>query len=86
MITLCLLAAADTVLRAERGQAYRWMSLAAAALAALAVLAKGLIGVVLPGAILFLWLAWGRRWRGLARCSGRPRCWCSWRWRRPGSC
>ncbi len=66
MITLCLLAAADTVLRAERGQAYRWMSLAAAALAALAVLAKGLIGVVLPGAILFLWLAWGRRWRGLA--------------------
>lgn len=66
MIALCLLAAADTVLRAERGQAYRWMSLAAAALAALAVLAKGLIGVVLPGAILFLWLAWGRRWRGLA--------------------
>ena len=66
LITLCVLAAADTVLRAERGQAYRWMSLAAAALAGLAVLAKGLIGLVLPGAILFIWLVWGRRWRGLA--------------------
>jgi 4-amino-4-deoxy-L-arabinose transferase-like glycosyltransferase len=66
MIALCLLAAADAVLRAERGQAWRRMSLAAAALAALAVLAKGLIGVVLPGAILFLWLAWRRYWRGLA--------------------
>lgn len=65
MITLCVLAAADTVLRAERGEAYRWMSLAAAALAGLAVLAKGLIGLVLPGAILFVWLVWGRRWRGL---------------------
>ena len=64
LITLCVLAAADTVLRAERGQAYRWMSLAAAALAGLAVLAKGLIGLVLPGAILFIWLVWGRRWRG----------------------
>ena len=65
MITLCVLAAADTVLRVERGEAYRWMSLAAAALAGLAVLAKGLIGLVLPGAILFVWLVWGRRWRGL---------------------
>ncbi|MCR2157795.1 hypothetical protein NSX53_23670, partial [Salmonella enterica] len=51
MITLCVLAAADTALRVERGEAYRWMSLAAAALAGLAVLAKGLIGLVLPGAI-----------------------------------
>ena len=66
MITLCVLAAADAVLRLERGQAYRWMSLAAAALAGLAVLAKGLIGLVLPGAILFIWLVWGRRWRALA--------------------
>lgn len=66
MITLCVLAAADTVVRAERGQAYRWMSLAAAALAGVAMLAKGLIGLVLPGAILFVWLVWSRRWRGLA--------------------
>lgn len=66
MITLCVLAAVDTVLRVERGEAYRWMSLAAGALAAVAVLAKGLIGLVLPGAILLIWIVWERRWRGLA--------------------
>ncbi|MGB3436064.1 ArnT family glycosyltransferase [Achromobacter sp.] len=66
MITLCVLAAVETVLRVERGEAWRWMSAAAGALAALAVLAKGLIGLVLPGAILLLWLVWERRWRGLA--------------------
>ena len=41
------------------GQAYRVMSLVAAALAGLAVLAKGLIGLVLPGAVLFIWLVAG---------------------------
>lgn len=66
MIALCVLAAADTVLRVERGEAWRGMAVAAGALAALAVLAKGLIGLVLPGAILLIWLAWERRWRGLA--------------------
>lgn len=66
MITLCVLAAVDTVLRAERAQPYRWMSLAAAVLAALAVLAKGLIGLALPGAIMLIWLIWTRRWQGLA--------------------
>ena len=65
MISLCVLAAAETALRAERGQAYRVMSLVAAALAGLAVLAKGLIGLVLPGAVLFIWLVAGKRWRGL---------------------
>ncbi|AVJ30847.1 ArnT family glycosyltransferase [Achromobacter spanius] len=66
LITLCVLAAADTALRVERGEGARGMAVAAAALAGLAVLAKGLIGLVLPGAILLLWLVWERRWRGLA--------------------
>ncbi len=66
MITLCVLAATDTVLREERGEAWHAMAVAAGALAALAVLAKGLIGLVLPGAILLIWLVWERRWRGLA--------------------
>ncbi|MBO9352826.1 phospholipid carrier-dependent glycosyltransferase [Bordetella petrii] len=66
LITLCVLAGADAVLRAETGRAYRAMSLAAAALAALAVLAKGLIGLVLPGGSLCLWLLLTRRWRGYA--------------------
>ncbi|MDR2837227.1 MAG: glycosyltransferase family 39 protein [Azonexus sp.] len=64
MIALCLLAAADTVLRRADGRPYRAMSLAAAAFAALAVLAKGLIGIALPGLILLLWLMARRDGRG----------------------
>ncbi|HYG43408.1 MAG TPA: glycosyltransferase family 39 protein [Bordetella sp.] len=66
LVALCVLAGADAVLSAEAGRAYRPMSVAAAALAALAVLAKGLIGLVLPGATLCLWLLLTRRWRGYA--------------------
>src|SRR5690606_22019405 len=65
-VSLCVLAGADAVLRAQAGRPHRAMSLAAAGLAALAVLAKGLIGLVLPGAILCLWLLLTRRWRGYA--------------------
>lgn len=66
LITLCVLASVDTVMRQEQGSAYRWMSLAAAALAALAVLAKGLIGLLLPGVIVLIWLARRRRLRGIS--------------------
>jgi len=66
LVSLCVLAGADAVLRAQAGRPHRAMSLAAAGLAALAVLAKGLIGLVLPGAILCLWLLLTRRWRGYA--------------------
>lgn len=72
LITLCVLAATETVLRAERGEGHRWMSVAAAALAALAVLAKGLIGLALPGAVMLVWLAWGRRWRALGALAWPP--------------
>jgi 4-amino-4-deoxy-L-arabinose transferase-like glycosyltransferase len=48
------------------GVALRWL-LAAWALSALAVLAKGLIGIVLPGAIVALWLLAQGRWRDLLR-------------------
>ena len=64
LVSLCVLAGADAVLSAQAGRPYRAMSLAAAALAGLAVLAKGLIGLVLPGAALCLWLLLTRRWRG----------------------
>ena len=63
-ITLSILAAADGVLRAEAQQPFRLMSIAAAMLAALAVLAKGLIGLVLPGATICFWLLLTRRWHG----------------------
>ncbi|AZY50282.1 ArnT family glycosyltransferase [Bordetella avium] len=64
LITLCVLAGADTIMRVSQGQPWRYMSLATALAAALAVLAKGLIGVVLPAAILFFWLLMRRDWRG----------------------
>ena len=64
MISLCAGRGRDRA-AGRAGQAYRVMSLVAA-LAGLAVLAKGLIGLVLPGAVLFIWLVAGR----LARPEG----------------
>lgn len=72
LIALSILAGADTVLRAEAGQPFRMMSLAAAAMAGLAVLAKGLIGLLLPGAVLCLWMMATRRWRGFAALCWPP--------------
>ncbi|WMD23670.1 glycosyltransferase family 39 protein [Achromobacter seleniivolatilans] len=65
MITLCVLAAADTALRRELGRPFRGMSIATGVFAALAVLAKGLIGLALPGAIVLAWLLLRRDWRGM---------------------
>ena len=66
-ITATILAFAHAALLepGERGRAAAL--LAAYALCALGVLAKGLIGIVLPGMVLFLWLAWERRWRVMLR-------------------
>jgi len=65
LIACCVLAGAETVLRAGEGRPARRMALLAAACAALAVLAKGLIGLVLPGAALLAWMTALRDWRGL---------------------
>ncbi|WP_454692178.1 ArnT family glycosyltransferase [Achromobacter aloeverae] len=65
LIGLTTLCGASTVLSAYAGKPYRWQSIATGVLAGLGVLAKGLIGVVLPGAILVLWIVLRRRWRGL---------------------
>lgn len=67
IIGCTILAAAHAVLLAGQGVPYRRWVWAAYALAALGVLAKGLIGFVLPGAVLFLWLVWQRHWIGLWR-------------------
>jgi len=66
LIGMTMLAGATAVLRADAGQPYHTLSVSAGLLAGLAVLAKGLIGVVLPGAVLVLWIILRRRWRGLA--------------------
>lgn len=63
MMSLTVLAGAEAVLRSENGQPFRGMSLAAAVCAGLAILSKGLIGVVLPGGVLFFWLVLTGRWR-----------------------
>lgn len=56
MITLCLLSAAEFVWALEQGQSGRQALLMSMLFAALGVLAKGLIGVVLPGAVVMVWL------------------------------
>ena len=66
LITLTILAGAEAVLRSEAGEPYRVMSLAAAACAGFAILAKGLIGLALPGGVLFFWLIFTKRWRKLS--------------------
>ena len=54
---------AHTVLSAEQGAPARWALLAAWSFAALGVLAKGLIGVVLPALVVIAWLVATRRLR-----------------------
>ncbi|HEX9304447.1 MAG TPA: glycosyltransferase family 39 protein [Thermoanaerobaculia bacterium] len=56
---------------ATRGETRRWMGIVWAAMAG-ALLSKGLIGVVLPGAVLFFYSAICRDWRPWARL-----CWFS---------
>jgi len=63
MITVTILCGAHAVLSLERGQPYRAALASAYVFAALGVLAKGLIGFVLPGAILLAWLLVGKRYQ-----------------------
>ncbi len=52
-------------MRAEAGRERRLWFLGLYAFAALATLAKGLIGVAIPGAVMFLWLLVFNQWRQL---------------------
>jgi 4-amino-4-deoxy-L-arabinose transferase-like glycosyltransferase len=64
-ITVTLAAAAHAALCHEQGQPWRRALALAYATAALGVLAKGLIGAVLPALVLLAWLLLRRRWRTL---------------------
>lgn len=65
-ISLTILAGAEAVSRAVANESYaNRFAIATGVLAALAVLSKGLIGVVLPGGVLFFWIVATRRWIGL---------------------
>lgn len=66
MISLTVMAGAEAVLRSESGASHKSMMIAAAMFAALGMLSKGLIGVVLPGGVLFFWVMLTGRWRKLA--------------------
>ncbi|WP_174875315.1 ArnT family glycosyltransferase [Vogesella oryzae] len=65
MISATIVLAAHAVLLAERGQAYRGALALAYLFAALGMLAKGLIGFVLPGGVLVLWVLLTRRYRAI---------------------
>jgi predicted membrane-bound mannosyltransferase len=63
MISATIVCGASAILRLDSGQSYRPALAAAYVFAALGVLAKGLIGFVLPGAILLAWLLLRKRYR-----------------------
>jgi 4-amino-4-deoxy-L-arabinose transferase-like glycosyltransferase len=60
-ISATVLLTAEAALNAGRNQPYRGLLAGAYLAAALGVLAKGLIGIVLPGMVIVIWLAWNRR-------------------------
>lgn len=63
---------AHSALRIERGESHRRALAAAWLAAALGVLAKGLIGFVLPGLVVGLWLLLRHQWRVLAKLFWSP--------------
>lgn len=64
-ISATIALAAHAVLAREAGQPYRWALWSAYGMAGLGLLAKGLIGLVLPGAVIVLWLLATGRWRAI---------------------
>jgi len=71
-ITATVLALAHAALSFEAGQPDRRVLWLAYALAALGVLAKGLIGCVIPALVIGLWLMARRRWRSLLALLSPP--------------
>jgi 4-amino-4-deoxy-L-arabinose transferase-like glycosyltransferase len=71
-ITATILAFAHAVLLDPQAAGRKLTLLVAYALCALGVLAKGLIGIVLPGMVIFLWLVWERRWMPMLRLLWLP--------------
>ena len=61
LIAATILLGAEAGLNAEVNKPYKGLLAGAYLAAALGVLAKGLIGAVLPGLVLVVWLAWNRR-------------------------
>src|SRR5574337_1051275 len=71
-ITATVLALAHAALCFEQGTAHRRVLWLAYGLAALGVLAKGLIGFVIPAMVVGLWLVLRRRWRTVVALLSLP--------------
>jgi len=71
-ISACVLCAAHAALCLQAGLPHRCALLAGYAMAALGVLAKGLIGIVIPALVLGVWLLARRQWRLLPRMLWLP--------------
>lgn len=71
-ITATIVLLADAALSAEAGRPGRLALMGAYAMAGLGVLAKGLIGIVLPGLVIFAWLLATRRPRLVLRLLSLP--------------
>ncbi|WP_322998541.1 glycosyltransferase family 39 protein [Castellaniella sp.] len=67
LISLTVMTGADAVFRREQQRSDRAAILGMYVLAAAGFLAKGLIGVVLPGGVLFFWLLGRRQYRAMGR-------------------
>lgn len=61
----CTACAFIATTESELGQPWRAWIMAAAVFAGLGFLAKGLIGLVLPGLVWCIWMLWERRWKQL---------------------
>lgn len=74
MVSVCIVMLADAVLSLQANLPYRPSLALAYVFAALGVLAKGLIGVVLPAMIVTIWLLSNRRWSLLLKLLWLPGC------------
>lgn len=63
LISAAIVALAEAALRAQAGVPARWPLAAAHVAMGLAVLAKGLIGIVIPVLVMAVALVWAGRWR-----------------------
>ncbi|MBF6615370.1 MAG: glycosyltransferase family 39 protein [Candidimonas sp.] len=72
LVTATIVALAVAALGYEQHGQYRTALLTAYAVAAAAFLTKGLIGIVIPGGVIFFWLLWRRRYDTMRRLLWLP--------------
>jgi 4-amino-4-deoxy-L-arabinose transferase-like glycosyltransferase len=66
-ISAAIVFAADALLSSDANMPWKFSMLLAWACIALGLLSKGLIGIVLPGGVIFFWILLQRRWQWLVR-------------------